>query len=114
MKPWTRWQDWTNVGLGVWLFFSPWILGYRSSIAHHAWLVGVLTALSGLWALAKPAHRTAEGILIVLGAWVFFAPEALDSGGAVAWNAWLSGAGIALLALWVLTGMSWQTTGNHA
>jgi SPW repeat len=115
MKPWTRWQDWTNIGLGAWLFFSPWILGYAGPIAHNAWLLGALTALCALWALAKPDYRIVEGMNVGLGLWVFFAPAALRSGSVVAvWNAWLTGAVIAILALWVLSGMSSQVTRRHA
>ena len=31
-----RWEDWINFVLGVWLFVSPWILGYLS-VGAAAW-----------------------------------------------------------------------------
>jgi hypothetical protein len=53
--------EWANVVLGVWLFVSPWALGYTSTQAGswNAWVVGVIVAAASLWAasLRRPADR---------------------------------------------------------
>ena len=45
--------DWVNVLLGVWLFISPWVLGYAGvkDGAWNAWILGVITVILALWAL---------------------------------------------------------------
>lgn len=54
MKTWSRWQDWTNLVLGAWLFVAPWLLGFASvsAGAWNAWIVSVVVALAALSALA--------------------------------------------------------------
>jgi hypothetical protein len=45
--------DWINVALGVWLFISPWVLGYTGirDGSWSAWIFGVVTVILALWAL---------------------------------------------------------------
>ena len=48
------WQQWVNLVLGVWLFISPWVLGFSGSM-NAAWdhrIVGVLVALLSIWNLS--------------------------------------------------------------
>lgn len=101
MRPWVRWQDWANVVLGVWLFFSPWIFGYGDGAAANAWLFGGTAVVVGFWALGRPGSRTAEWSNVALGTWMFFAPWVMGFGittQAGAFNAWIIGAAIAILA----------------
>lgn len=101
----TRWQDWANIALGVWLFASPWILGYGGTAAGNAWAFGLFVALVGAWGLFEPGSRTPEASNAALGTWVFFVPWLLDFAGAAsiaAWNAWIVGGAIAVLAVWSL------------
>ena len=106
MKRWQRWQDWVNVVVGVWVFATPWMFGFASETvaAWNAWTLGVLITIVGLWALSVPESRGAEWSQLVLGAWVFVAPWILgfSGGAAAAWNAWIAGAIVAVLAGWVL------------
>ncbi len=56
--------EWINVALGLWLFLSPWILGYaRDRFALSTWIVGVVVFFSALGAALGPhgeiAHRHA-------------------------------------------------------
>lgn len=39
-----RWEEWTNVALGIWLAISPWVLGFTgaAAAARNAVLVGLL------------------------------------------------------------------------
>jgi SPW repeat len=45
--------DWVNVVLGVWLFISPWVLGYTGvkDGSWDAWIFGVITVVLALWVL---------------------------------------------------------------
>jgi hypothetical protein len=46
--------EWINVVLGVWLFISPWVLGYTGvkDGSWNAWIFGVVTVILELWALS--------------------------------------------------------------
>jgi hypothetical protein len=46
--------EWINVVLGVWLFISPWVLGYTGvkDGSWNAWIFGVVTVILALWALS--------------------------------------------------------------
>ena len=106
MKRWQRWQDWTNVVAGVWIFITPWLFGYTSeaAAAWNAWILGILVTVVGLWALSDPESLSAEWSNVVFGAWLFVAPWILAFTGtaAVVWNAWIIGAVVLVLAAWVL------------
>lgn len=54
------WEDWVNLVLGVWLFFSPWILGYSEigNALGNALIVGIICAILAIWGLT--AARRAE------------------------------------------------------
>ena len=109
MKAWTRWQDWTNVILGAWLFVSPWLVGFAgtAAAAWNAWILGLVVMAFALWALAAPSSRGAQWWLVISAAWVFIAPWLLgfanQAGGA--WNAWIVSVLVALVALWALAGI---------
>lgn len=53
--------EWASLGLGTWLFLSPWILGFTAfaNAARNAWIVGVLVVI--LAGLALPVARRAPG-----------------------------------------------------
>ena len=57
-----EWEDWINLVLGAWLFFSPWIFGYAhaAAAAWNSWIVGVLIAGIAIWGVA--AARTAISV----------------------------------------------------
>jgi hypothetical protein len=103
---WKRWQDWTNLALGVWLFFAPFVVsGYNSNSTWAAWIVGALIVAASLWALSMPRAPLAEWSNAILGGWTFLAPWLLgfSSTGGHAWNAWIVGAIVGLLSLWVIS-----------
>ncbi|MBS0656352.1 MAG: SPW repeat protein [Verrucomicrobia bacterium] len=43
------WQSWINGILGVWLFFSAWLLSSPSAMAANAVIVGIIVAVLGFW-----------------------------------------------------------------
>ena len=105
-----KWQDWVNLVLAVWLFVSPWVLqfgagsnGIGGSAVHAAawndWVLGVLVFLSALSAIGRMEFWQ-EWLNMIFGIWLFVAPWALGFTGlrAAAWDSWIVGAVIFLIA----------------
>lgn len=102
---WKRWQDWTNLILGAWLFIAPFaVSGYTPNDTAAAYVVGALIVMASLAALNHPKSQVAEWANLILGGWTFLAPWLLgfSTSTAHAWNAWTVGAFVAILSLWVL------------
>jgi hypothetical protein len=74
----TRWQDWAELVLGVWLFFSPWLLGYSdvSAAATNAHIIGAAIVVFSLIELYT-WERWEEWINLVLGVWLIISPWVL-------------------------------------
>ena len=107
-----RWQDWANLVLSVWFFFSPWILEFGNRVstggpagaqavetvnnaAWNAWVLAAIVfvvSLSAVWRFNFWQDR----IHIVLGAWIFVAPWVLGFAQghfrAASWDHWIVGA----------------------
>jgi hypothetical protein len=71
-----KWQDWVTLVLGVWLFFSPWILGFYASIPGASWsffLIGIAFVVFAAFGLRT---RTAweEWVTLILGLWMIVSP----------------------------------------
>ena len=96
---WKRFEDWTNLLLGAYLFFVP-AMGLTGGAATTTYLVAASIVLVSFWALAVPSSKAAQWCNILLGAGFFFAPFFLGFTGVVAaaWSAYLVGALVALLA----------------
>jgi hypothetical protein len=123
--PNNRWQDWANLALAIWFFFSPWILqfGYQaptaapaagavavqevSLAAWNAWVLGVVVFFVSITAIGRFALWQ-EWTALVLGGWIFIAPWVLGfSTGhypAAAWDHWTVGALIFLISATTLAG----------
>lgn len=58
----TVWQEWGDIVVAVWLFDSPWLLGFSNSsaVAWNACIVGVLTLAVAAWNIyqRQPVQRT--------------------------------------------------------
>lgn len=56
------WKEWTNLGFGVWLLASPWILGFGTSttVAWDVTVVGALILVLAGWTLATHGGGTME------------------------------------------------------
>lgn len=97
-RPWTVWQDWTNLGLGAYLALTP----LWTAAAPTGWfvLLGVGVALVALWALGTVSSHTSEWVQIALGAVVFLIPwlGGFAAVTAAAWTAWVVGAAVIVLA----------------
>ena len=106
MKAWRRWQDWTNLLLGGWLFVAPWLLGTTSNAASswNAWPVGTAIVLVSLWALAQSGGVGLEYTRVLLATWLVVAPWVLGFAAATtdATNAWAVGVLVLVLGLWAV------------
>jgi len=74
-----RWQDWVMLVLGIWLFLSPFILGYPdygSTMAVNSFVFGIIVAVLAIAALSRP-QMWEEWVNLVLGLWLIVAPFAL-------------------------------------
>nr|HET6901364.1 SPW repeat protein [Ktedonobacteraceae bacterium] len=112
--PWTRWQDWCNLVLGVILFIAPWFTVSWSHMnsSWDAWILGVVIVLVSLWALATPGTIVPKVINLILGIWVFISPWILGFAymAGIAWSAWIIGALVIILSAWALTQMQQSPT----
>ncbi len=107
-----KWQDWVNLILAIWLFISPWVLGFyypggaiaSAAAAWNAWIFGIVVGVFSIAALIK-VRPWEEWINLVSGAWVFISPFALAfyMGNVVAmWNSLIVGVLVFILAIWDL------------
>lgn len=115
-----RWQDGINLLLGVWLFLSPWLLGFAdiSAALWNALVFGALIVALAALAIVE-YHDWEEWADMAIGLWVAVSPwvlgfAALTSGeGAAAfaatWNALVTGVLTLGLAAWALFGRPGQT-----
>ncbi|MCP2166978.1 SPW repeat protein [Goodfellowiella coeruleoviolacea] len=104
VKPWTRWQDWAEVVLGVVALLSPIWLSVSTAATWTMVVLGVLIAIDGLWSLAAPGTVASEWIQIVLGVLLFISPWVMGYSAltGAAWTSWIIGvltviAGVAAL-----------------
>jgi len=98
-----RWQDVGALILGVWLFLSPWILGFTDTglVATNAWVFGVIVAALALLAIFA-YQQWEEWLNAAIGIWVFVSPWVLGmaTNANVLWNSLIVGALLVVLALW--------------
>lgn len=99
----TGWKTGLNLVLAAWLFISPWVV-VSSTLASsvNAWASGAIIFLVALAAMRSRRPEDVKWLNAMFGAWVFIAPWILGFAAvtAAAWNAWIVGVAIALLALW--------------
>lgn len=99
-----RWLDGTTSALGVWMFVSPWVLGFSALASRAAWVAWVLgAAILILGAVAAYRPNLGEevgtlilGVLSLISPWVVaFAGESRATSDALA-----VGVLVVALALW--------------
>jgi hypothetical protein len=109
-RAWSRWQDWANVIVGVWIFASPWIMRTASiaDVARNSWILGAIVVVVALRALSQPNTIVPDRINALAGLWLIVSPWILRSYGFVnggllhgaALNAWVSGFIVFVLSMW--------------
>lgn len=100
-----RWQDMTILVLGVWLFVSPWVLGYVSDtpIAINAYIAGAAVALLAAFDLYK-TYAWAVVLNLLIGVWVAVSPwvALLADRSSMMISNIIVGIAVVVLALWEL------------
>jgi hypothetical protein len=100
-----RWQDQVILLLGLWLFISPWALGYASGapISLNVSITGAVIALMAAFDLFK-TYAWAVVVSLLAGVWAAvspWAPALADSGALMTSNV-IAGVAVVVLALWEL------------
>lgn len=95
-----RREDWANLVLGIWLLFAPSIFGLTHEAAWTTYGVGTAVAIGCLWELDVSESNVAEWFNFWIGGYYFVSPWIFGYAdeSSAAWNAWLVGAAVALLA----------------
>lgn len=92
------WQLLVATALGVWLMFSPWVMGSTGAMADSGHLVGALLIVFSVIAMAE-VGRPARYLNLMAGAWLVAAPWFLGGAGS-AWAPWNAAAvGVLVSAL---------------
>jgi hypothetical protein len=116
-------QDWINVILAIWLFISPWVLGFGTTVntaapnaaaaspmdvaytaAWNAWVLGVIVFLVAVSAAMRRGFWQGswqEWSNVILGIWIFIAPWVLGFANLqlAAWDHWVVGFLIFIVSL---------------
>lgn len=112
-----RWQDWLNLVLGVWLFFSPFfILSATNSIpAWNSYFFGVIIAGFSIWALIQP-ERWEEWINLAIGVWLIVSPlfPNYTTEHVVMYNQLIVGIIVGIDALWAALSKRQEIPMKHA
>ena len=100
--------DGINVVAGLWLIVSPWVLTATMRGSRNAWVTGAVIvavsflALASIRAVAAPAgdsSRQLEWVNVFAAAWLFVSPWVLALTYTMAWNAWIVGVVVFVLAI---------------
>lgn len=102
----TRWQDWVNLILGIWLFLAPVFMLAPTGTGVVAWngyIFGAAVVVFSIWALAQP-QRWEEWINLLIGVWLIIAPFVLGFTGhtGAMWNHIVVGIIVGGDALWAM------------
>jgi SPW repeat-containing protein len=99
-----RWQDWLNLLIGIWLFVSPWVLGFAGSggADWNAWILGVAIVVFSAIAVSLP-QAWEEVINILLGIWMVISSWVIGvASRTVETNAVIVGLLVILFAAWAM------------
>lgn len=102
----TRWQDWVTLVLGIWLFFSPWILSFYGAMPAASWnffILGAAFVVFGAFALNQRSLWE-EWVSLVLGVWMIISPWVLRYAANVSArdDAIVIGVVVAVMSIWAL------------
>jgi hypothetical protein len=106
-----KWQDWINLILAIWLFISPWVLGFypggavaSMSASWTAWVLGVIVAVFSIAALNR-AQPWEEWINLIAGVLLFISPLVFSYYTVTVagmWSTLIVGALVFILSIWDL------------
>lgn len=94
-----------NVGIGLWVVASTWIITYNADHARqNAVAVGLAIAIVALTRAVRPTPHPMLALLnVALGAWLLASAFSLDPGYSAAWNVGIAGVAVVIVALYGLT-----------
>jgi hypothetical protein len=121
-SPSCQWPNWINLILAIWLFISPWVIGFahapngtgaataNGAVGAHGpamtaawdvWIVAVIVAVLSIAAISRFAVWE-DWVNLVLGVWLFFSPWILGYSGLqnATWNSLVVGFLFAVVAIW--------------
>lgn len=116
MKQLKHWQDTGNAVLGLWLVFSPLVLGFQTELVDmgNTVLVGLLLLAAGLGGMFVP-RAWEDWTESALGLWLAVSPWVVGFASTVATvNAAVVGLIVLTLALWALQDWGLAGTGSAA
>ena len=100
-----RWQDWLNLLIGIWLFISPWVIGFAGTdyaASWNAWILGVGIVVFSAIAVSMP-QAWEEVINILLGIWMVISSWVIGvTTRAAETNAVIVGLLVILFAAWAM------------
>jgi uncharacterized protein YbbC (DUF1343 family) len=79
----TRWENWVNLALGLWIFFIPWSYGGNimgdniRPVVWNFWISGAIVTLVSILALNQ-IKSWEEWTNFFAGIWLFFSPWIID------------------------------------
>lgn len=93
IKPWTRWQDWAALVLGVYVILATMWTRTGGGAISAMIVLGALLVLAAVWSLAMPGSMTSEYAHMLLGVLLFLSPWVLGYSGltGAAWTSWVVG-----------------------
>ncbi|MFP5404783.1 MAG: SPW repeat protein [Gammaproteobacteria bacterium] len=101
-----RWQDWITLILGIWLFFSPWILRFYGEMPAASWNFFVLGIAFVVFAAFGLNLRSLweEWVNLILGIWMIISPWVLQYSANTTPrdNAIIVGVIVAVMAIWAM------------
>lgn len=111
-----RWQDWVNLLLGIWLFISPWVVGYVANdpgASRNAWILGVAIVIFSGIAVSTP-QIWEEVINILLGIWMIISTWVVGfTTRAAETNAVIVGILLIIFAIWaMIIDRDWRRQGT--
>ncbi len=128
-SPASQWPNWLNLLLAVWLFVSPWVIGFgygpagtgtnvvtvnnaANMASWDAWVVAVIVGVLSIAAISRIAAWE-EWVNLVVAVWLFFSPWILGFADlySATWNSLIVGFLIAVLAIWGI--MAARSAGTH-
>lgn len=101
-----RWQDWVNLVLGVWLFVSPWALGFHAALPGSSGNFFIVAVAMVVFAIVGLNARWLwqEWVNLALGIWMIVSPWVIgfNTNTAARDDAILVGIVAGVMALWAL------------
>lgn len=107
MQTGSRWQDWLNLFLGLWLFITPLLFGFGAmtdAVAVNGYIFGALIAVLSAIALVRP-RVWEEWINLIIGLWLIVSPLALfgyAAAGTLMWSSVIVGLLVGGDAVWAM------------